>query len=98
MPERFIYKYQIEPSKIDRETKTISFEVPSDSNFLSIKIVNEKAYIYILCNNSYTLTKRTFKIVTTGEKFELTENHMYRGTFTITRGLNTDLVFHVFEE
>jgi len=83
-----IYKYNL---PIQGE---IQITMPLESEILTVQVIQEEAFIWVLVNPDSLDTIRTFRIVGIGHEFADAHQCKYLGTFQLRGG---EFIFHVFE-
>lgn len=83
-----VYKYPL-------DTERTQHNLPLDAKFLSVQVQHDKPQMWFLFDEKETLMEqRNFRIVPTGERFHVSGEAEYLGTFQLYNG---GLVFHLFE-
>jgi hypothetical protein len=86
-----ILKYHIDNDPFE-------LELPKRSTVLTIQTQNNCAVMWVLIDTEESeMVLRKFRLITTGEEFEVTHGIIFHGTFQVERDSMT-LVFHVFED
>jgi len=74
---------------------TFSIEMPNDGVILSMQVQHNIPYIWVQVGSNMKLNKRNFRILTTGEAFDIiSSKERYIGTFQLNVG---SFVGHLFE-
>ncbi len=85
---RVIYKYPIE------QLPEVVVRIPKGASILTVQAQFEQPCVWALVDPEEIETENfLFRTYGTGNKFELTANHTYIGTYQLRDG---ELIYHVF--